>query len=178
MILGRFLSPNPTWYREVLVQYVVWNSDTTHDSFWKRNGLKMIHTTESGSIHFLVSHSRPEPIRDADCEVMLPLTFDEVASLLIRPRAWARPCFMSWQDSNTNIRSWHRTSLSEGEMAERRVGAGDQRASGGSGDDSMTDTAHVDKHKNSYGMAVHIHTSTHARTQWNINIRHQIWHEI
>lgn len=65
------------------------------------------------------SHGRPEPIRDADCEVMLPLTFDEVASLLLTwPRAGERPCFMSWHDSNTIIRSWHRASLSEGERGQ------------------------------------------------------------
>lgn len=76
-----------------------------------------------------------KPIRDADWEVMLPLTFDEVASLLlVRPRVGERPCFMSWHDSNTNIRSWHSASLSEGERAECRVGGGGLRAGGGSGD--------------------------------------------
>lgn len=66
------------------------------------------------------SHGRPEPIRDSDCEVMLPLTFDEVASLLLTwPRVGERPRFMSWHDSNTIIR--HRARLSEGERAERRV---------------------------------------------------------
>lgn len=85
------------------------------------------------------SHGRPEPIRDADCEAMLPLTFDEVASLpLTWPRAGERPRFMSWHDSNTIIRSWHRASLSEGERAERRVGAG-----GGSGETAWQDRPRV-----------------------------------
>lgn len=70
-----------------------------------------------------------------DCEVLLPLTFDEVACLLLTwPREGERPRFMSWHDSNTNIRCGHRASLSEGERAERRMDAGGLRATGGSGD--------------------------------------------
>ena len=73
----------------------------------------MIHD-KTGSLHSL-SHGRREPIRESDCEVMLPLTFDEVASLLIRPRGGERRRFISLHDSNTIIR--HRASLSEGERA-------------------------------------------------------------
>lgn len=43
----------------------------------------------------------PEPIRDAGCEVALPLTSDEVDDvLLMEPRVGERPHFMSQHDSN------------------------------------------------------------------------------
>lgn len=79
----------------------------------EENGVKRWSTIKRD--HSIPCHMVDEPIRESDCEVMLPLTFDEVASLLIRPRGGERRRFMSLHDSNTIIR--HRASLSEGERA-------------------------------------------------------------
>lgn len=109
---------------------------------------------------------------------MLPLTFDEVASLLVTwPRVGERPRFMSWHDSNTIIRSWHGASLSDGERAERRVGAGGMRAGWRLRRHSMTDghitCTQAGKHR---GMHTHMELSTntynhaskhtHTHTPW------------
>lgn len=87
---------------------------------------RMDSTAMSGkqrSIHFLKKCGRP--IGGADCEAMLPPTFHEGAGLLLtRPRAGERPRFTSRHDSNTIIRSWHRSRPSDGERAEHSVGAG------------------------------------------------------
>lgn len=69
-------------------------------------------------------HGSPEPVRDADWEVTLPPTFDEIVGLLLtRPRVGERLRFTSRQDSNTIMRSWHRASLSDRERAGEPVEA-------------------------------------------------------
>lgn len=153
--------------------WLVWNWDIARVSLWRRMDWTPIHATKAGSIHSLKSLSRPEPIREADCEVMLPLTFDEAASLLLmRPRAGERPCFMSWHDSNTNIRSWHRASLSEGERAERgwvggRVQDDRKEAQEEQQQHRQTDTTQA------YKLILYGHRHLHMDTQANVQTKTQ-----
>ena len=108
---------------------------------------------------------------------MLPLTFDEVASLLLTwPRVGERPRFMSWHDSNTIIRSWHGASLSDGERAERRVGAGGLRAGWRLRRHSMTDghitCTQAGKHRGTHthmdiSTNIYNHASEHPHTHTN-----------
>jgi len=78
--------------------------------------------------HLRQDHPFPRHARDRS-QSEIPIVrscylwpFDAVAGLLLKwPRAGERPRLMSWHDSNTIIRPWHRASLSEGERAERRV---------------------------------------------------------